>query len=188
MLTFKGRDSASLVRLPHPAARAAANRDTSGITAVKSGDAITIVANASGPGIAANDLRRWLGEALARSNYRDSPSSGTQLVATIARGKTQTESYRSIGGGFGTEEVTFTPYISKVEIRQNGTPLWKQTKRSSMPFMLSGDKTLQQAARERERPDPKFFQGIGLPRQILKPEFQNGFGTSRVSASGIAER
>ncbi len=91
LLTFKGRDSASLVRLPHPAARAAANRDTSGITAVKSGDAITIVANASGPGIAANDLRRWLGEALARSNYRDSPSSGTQLVATIARGKTDGE-------------------------------------------------------------------------------------------------
>jgi hypothetical protein len=56
------------------------------------------------------------------------------------------------------------------------------------PFMISVDKTLQEAAREKERPDAKFFPSVTLPRQILKPEFQNGFGSSRVSAAGIAEQ
>ena len=188
LLTFTGRNATSIIRLPHAAARAATDRDSSNITAVKSGDSIAIVANASGPGVPANDLRRWLGEAASRSNYRESASSRTQLVATITRGKTQTQSYRIIGRGFTTEEVTFTPYISKVEIRQNGTTLWQQSRSSGLPFMISGDKTLQQAARENERPDAKFFQSITLPRQILKPEFQNGFGSSRVSAAGIADR
>ena len=68
----------------------------------------------------------------------------------------QTQSYRIIGRGFTTEEVTFASYISKVEIRQNGTTLWQQSRSSGLPFMVSGDKTLQQAARENERPHAKF--------------------------------
>ncbi len=187
LLTFTDRNSTGIVRLPHPTAREAAKRDTSNITAVKSGDPLSIVANASGPGISPTDLGTWLTNAAAVAQYRVAPSSPTQLVASITRGETTTESYRIIGRGFSSEDVSFTPYISKVEIRQNGNTLWQQSRRSSLPFMISGDKSLQEAARENERPDATFFQSIKLPRQILKPEFQNGFGTSRVSATGIVD-
>ena len=187
LLTFKGRNSTSIVRLPHEAARAAAERDTSDITAVRTGDSLAIAANASGPGISSGDLKQWLSRAAESAGYRVADGSPTQLAATITRGKTQTESYRIIGRGFATEEVSFTPYISKVEIRQNGTTLWQQSRSSGLPFMIPGDKTLQEAARDNEKPDANFFQNIQLPRQILKPEFQNGFGSSRVSDQGIAD-
>lgn len=187
LLPFTGRTSLGLVRLPHAAARKASQRDASGIAAARPGDPMTIVADASGPAVSSSDLRKWLGDAMSRAGYSESPSAPTQLVATIARGKTTTESYRAIGRGFGTQEVTFTPCISKVEIRQNGATLWQRSVTSSLPFMLSGSKSLQDAARECERPDPKFFQGIKLPRQILKPEYQSGFGSSRVSLTGVVD-
>lgn len=186
LLTFTGRGVTSIVRLPHAAATAAADRDTSNIAAVKSGDPLAIVANGSGPGVTQGDLRNWLADAASRSGYQPASSAPTQLVATITRGKQTQQSYRTFGS-FGSEDVNFTPYISKVEFRQNGITLWQRTTQSSMPHMVSGDKSLQQVAREHERPDAGFFQNMALPPAVLKPEFQNGFGNSRVSATGIMD-
>ena len=83
--------------------------------------------------------------------------------------------------------MTYTPYISKVEIRQGGKTLWQQSTQSGLPFMIPENKSLQEVARENERPSAQFFQNVKLPRQVLKPEFQSGFGSSRVSVTGIAD-
>jgi hypothetical protein len=80
LLTFRGGNSTTIIRIPHDAAREAADRDTSGITAVKAGDSIAVVANASGPGVSRNDLRQWLGKSIENSGYRDAPSAPTQLA------------------------------------------------------------------------------------------------------------
>lgn len=188
LLMFKGRNAASVVRLPHDAARQAAGRDTSGITAVRAGDPVSIAANGSGPGVSAGDLRNWLTDVVSKAGYQASSSTPTEVVGSVSRGKTKTESYRIIGRGFATEEVTYTPYISKVEIRQNGKTLWQRSTQSGLPFMIPDGKTLQEVARENERPNAKFFQNIKLPQQVLKPEFQSGFGSSRVSAMGIVDQ
>ena len=112
----------------------------------------------------------------------------TQLAASITRGKTITETYRIIGFCFDVQEVTYTRYISRIEVRQNGKTLWQQSSSTGVPFHIPSGKTLQEATNERERPSPDFFRNIKLPRQILKPEYQNGFGSSRVNETGIADR
>ena len=187
LLSFTAPNATTVIRLPHDAARKAGERDTAGITALKAGDPISIVANDSGPGVSAGDLRTWLSDAATRAGYQAASSAPIELKASISRGETKTESYRLIGRGFATEEVTHTPYISKVEIVQAGKTLWQQSTQSGMPFMIPDNKSLQEVAKENERPNANFFQNIQLPRQVLKPEFQNGFGSSRVSANGIAD-
>jgi hypothetical protein len=187
LLMFTGRNVLSVVRLPHDAARDEADRDTTGITAVKPGDPISIAANASGPGVSANDLRQWLTDAATKAGYVVANNAPTQLAATITRGETRTETYRIIGMGFRQEQVTFTPYISKVEFKQNGKSLWQQSTRSGLPFMIPSGKTLQEVAKQNERPSAGFFQNVKLPRQVIKPEYQNGFGNSRVDERGITD-
>ncbi|WP_197355980.1 SHD1 domain-containing protein [Aureliella helgolandensis] len=187
LLAFESSKSLGLVRLPHPAALASAKRDTSNIAAVREGESMAVVASASGPGISSADLNSWLGAAVAESGYQASNSATTQLVASISRGETQTKEYRIIGRGFGYEKVTFTPYICKVEVKQNGQILWQRSVTSSLPFMIHGDKTLQESAKEAEVPNAAFFKNLKLPPQILRPEFQNGFGASQVSIRGIID-
>ncbi len=188
LLMFNGRNEVTVVRLPHEAARNEADRDTTGISAVGPGDAISISADVAGPGINAADVRDSLSQAGTEAGYGVGSGSPTQLTATITRGKRTTEKYRIIGFGFDIKEVTYTPYISRVEVRQGGKTLWQQTRSTGVPFQIPAGKTLQQATTDAERPDPAFFRHIKLPRQILKPEYQNGFGTSQVNERGITDR
>lgn len=187
LLTFTGRNQLTVVRLPHPKALSSIPSNTSNITAVQAGQPIRVVANASGPGVSPNDLQNWLKSAVTKSGYAVGGAAPTEIVASISRGKPVTKEYRSIGRGFATESVTYTPYTSKVEVKQNGKVLWQRSQTSSMPFMLNGNETLQEAAKNSEKPNPEFFKSIALPKQILKPEFQSGFGGSRVSDQGVVD-
>jgi hypothetical protein len=188
LLTFADKESTSIVRLPHQAAKEAADRDTSNIAAVKKGEAIAVFGAGTAPGVTPSGVAGWLATATTNSGYQIQQTSPTQLIGTVTRGKTRKESYRTMGRGFGTEEVTFTPYICKVELKQNNAVIWQRSTSSSLPFMIHGEKSLQQTAREHEKPNVEFFQRLQLPAQVLKPEYQDGFGTSRVSGTGIADQ
>lgn len=187
LLAFQGKNRMTIVRLPHDAALAAADADHSGLTALKAGDGVGIQANVSGPGVLQGEIRNWLTTALTKSGYRSSGASPTQLIASTRQEEPKTQEYRIFGRGFGTESVTYTPYTSKVSIMQNGKAIWTRSVTTGLPHFLTSGKTLNDVARESERPNTDFFKNIEFPKQILKPEFQSGFGASNVSASGIVD-
>jgi hypothetical protein len=148
---------------------------------------VAIVANLGDPGASQPEITSQLATSLKQAGYKPSGSAATQFIATVKRESPKTEEYRIIGRGFSHEEVTFTPITSRVEFSQNGKVLWQRSYTTSLPFMLTGNQTLQDAAREAERPNKQFFEKLVLPKQILKVEYQSGFGTSMVSAHGIVD-
>ncbi|TWT68272.1 SHD1 domain-containing protein [Crateriforma conspicua] len=178
--------SVGIVRLPHEKAIEAADREVGDLAAVSQGDSIAVNVTGSGPGATTNQIRSWIEAAIEKAGYRVASDAPTKLNASVTRGKTEERSYREFGN-FGTTEVKFTPYISKVDVVQGSDTLWTRSSRSSMPFFVRGDKTLKQIARENEKPNTGVFENMELPEQILKLEYQKGFGNSMVSIQGIRD-
>ncbi|MEI8211339.1 MAG: SHD1 domain-containing protein [Planctomycetota bacterium] len=186
LLTVANSKSIGVIRLPHELAKQALKKDVSGITALKKGDAVSVGFDGNGPDIDGATVIQSLQQKAIEAGYRVDPAAPVRLVGKVTRGKTETQSYRSFGGP-GLQDVSFTPYITSVELESNGKLLWQNSTRSGLPFMIRGEKTLDQVAREHEKPDPGFFGRIILPSQVLKPEYQSGFGSSIVSANGIQD-
>ncbi|KAA5542077.1 hypothetical protein FYK55_14805 [Roseiconus nitratireducens] len=184
LLTFAERGYVGIVRVPHDAAKAEAGKNHSGLTALESGDTISVQVKSGAPGISPNDITGWLTEAAKSSGYQVAGNAPTRLEVSITRGETKQRTYRNIGA-FGSETVSFTPYTSKIQLVQGGKTLWQQSRTTSMPFFISGSKSLQETAREYEKPREDFFKQVSIPKQILKPEYQSGFGTSLVNGQGI---
>lgn len=186
LLAFTRGARMTVVRLPHSQAQSASKSTPPNLIALRSGDAVNVQVNAAGFG-GMSDVNQHLEQALTTAGYKPGASAQTQIVASVTRGASKTEEYRIIGAGFGTEEVSYTPITSRVEVRQNGKVIWQRSTTTGLPFFLNGGETLQEAAKKAEQPNLGFFSGLVLPKQILKPEYQQGFGSSNVNADGIRD-
>ncbi len=184
LLAFEGSKRFAIVRLPHAAALNAAPGNNSNLVAIGPGDPISIVFQGGDFSADSRKIEAAMRKAIENSGYRVTQNAQNQMFISITRGKPRTETYRTIGYG-GSESVTFTPVTSKVELKQAGKTIWQRSTTSGLPYFLHDD-SLENAARRAEKPNVGFFENMKLPKQLLKPEYQQGFGSSIVSALGIA--
>lgn len=116
---------------------------------------------------------------------------------TLEQGEQQSEEYvESRGFGppirFGprsgpTTKVNFRPWLHKITIKVGGPEVFSSQRTVGAPSSISAQagKTTQQIVNEKVKPSSQFFVEARLPREVVKPEYRQGFGTSRVTADGL---
>ncbi len=104
------------------------------------------------------------------------------LYADISRGEPRTETLGT-WGSFRTETVTYTPIISKLEMKIGDIPIWlSQT--SNRPSHVQGNDSIQETF-NRQKEDVGFFSRMKIPSLVLDPKYGRGFGTTQVSTKGL---
>jgi len=104
------------------------------------------------------------------------------MYADITRGETVTNRYFAFGR-LGVETVTYTPIISKIEMKIGDIPIWMDRTLTGPGFVRDGE-TIQQSV-DRQKEDVNFFTRTNIPSRILDPKYGRGFGTTQVSTKGL---
>jgi hypothetical protein len=129
-------------------------------------------------------VEAWLSQKIADNGWVLNPAAEIRIDCEMGRGETQSETYRSIGGGGGTTTVTFTPHFATLKIRQGSALLWQGGTSTGAPSLIRGD-DIQGQIETQQVPQLAFFQGVQIPDRIIDPKFSNGFGTSQFGLRGI---
>ncbi|HTN77917.1 MAG TPA: SHD1 domain-containing protein [Pirellulaceae bacterium] len=175
------------VDLPGEAAEAAetaANREN--LLVVKPGTAVRV-------NVATGEFNARTKEALEKkavaNGWRLTPDAAIVITAEMKRGEATTRKYQAALGG-ATTDVTITPAISEVTIKDGEKLLWQsgtQTHVSSF-FLLAQGQSLQQAVDQQQNANPGFFEHVLIPKEILDPKWSGGFGSSLLTARGLEKK
>ena len=78
--------------------------------------------------------------------------------------------------------MSMTPFTASFKIISQKDELWNRASTNGMPHMLHmrEGQSVQEAVRQYEKPNLKFFESLVIPPKILKPEIKMGIGTSTV--------
>jgi hypothetical protein len=176
------------VTLPHETVQAAvAGIDPGEIYALAPGGAVALQVNA---GAEAQAVRQAMEKRIAANGWKLAPDSPVRIIATVKPGEARTETYsEGLGGGGAASSVTFRPMISEVDVQVNGESAWSAGTQTFLPGILvskQGQST-QDAVRAYEKPDIGFFANLALPRQIVKPQHQEGLGASQLAGAGVLD-
>jgi hypothetical protein len=174
--------------LPHETVKAAVGgSDPREIYALSPGGAVSLQVNA---GAEAGAIRQALEQRIAANGWKLAAESPVRIVVTLKAGESRTESFREgLGGTGAATSVTFRPTISEVDVQVNGESAWSTATETALPIILTSraGQSMQDAAREYEKPDLGFFAKLPLPRQIVKPKYREGLGTSQLTGAGVVD-
>jgi hypothetical protein len=176
-----------VVTLPHPEATQALNNvDKTQLFGLAPGREVSLQINIGGAD--GDRVRSSLEKQIAANGWKVNSAAPAKLIASITRGAPKSQSYQQ-GAGFNgpTTTVTYQPLIHRVVIQIDGAESWlRQTETGPSGVLVAREgQSLQQAAAETEKPYPEFFDNLGIPRQIVRPQFLGGFGKSQLSVQGI---
>lgn len=181
---FANREAASVVRVPHEEAARSVRRDLSDLVALGEGDAVRIELTIEDDVKAdANQLKENLAEGIRASGYTVDPNADTLVRVVMGRSKQQELNYLIFG--FGVQEklkVLYSGYFANLTVEQNGEVLFKKQSGSAMGTPSPRSRGTITVV---EQPYPKKFKNERLPMPLLKKDYQNGFGSSRVRLQGI---
>jgi hypothetical protein len=176
------------VTLPHEAVKTAlASVDPREIYALTPGGSVALQVNA---GAEAGAIRQALEKRIAENGWKLAADSPIRIIATVKPGEARTETFtEGLSGAGAATSVTFRPMISEVDLQVNGESAWATATETFLPGILmskSGQST-QDAVRAYEKPDISFFANLPLPRQIVKPQHQEGLGSSQLTGAGVVD-
>ncbi|MEX1039390.1 MAG: SHD1 domain-containing protein [Pirellulaceae bacterium] len=189
--------------LPHDdAIRAAENVDPKAIYALVPGDRVRVTMNVSdAPANVQQEIQASVQAKIAELGWIEANDANTLIEITLKRGEQDSVEYYTRRGfgpifappGFGgppsgpAEKVTFHPWTHSVAISSGGTALFNAGYTRSAPQNLQtkeGEST-QAAVSKYTQPDPKYFVNVKIPPYLLKAEYRDGLGKSRVTAKGL---
>lgn len=186
--------------VPHdPAERALKKASQADLLALKSGAPVALSMNLST--IQANErdaIRQAMELKIEENGWELSPSAANKIELNLKQGKNESEEYVE-SRGFGPPmpfsrfnsgpktTVNFRPWEHTVKISVGGKEVFSAQKTVGAPGYLPNEKgkSTQQQVSERVKPSPDFFKNVRLPREIVKPEFRNGFGASKFTTNGV---
>ena len=105
------------------------------------------------------------------------------LGATMKNGKTNEINYRRFHDHFGKgETLSVTSRVYELQLLLDETPIWKRKSVHSPPHHLQMQKgeTIRSAVTRLMKPTAANFRGR-LPTYVVRPEFQEPLGTSKIS-------
>jgi hypothetical protein len=174
------------VRLPHDRALQTAEKlNADDLLLLKPGAEVSLQIRTQGN---QQQITQALTNQLQANGVQVSPNSPIQVIATTKPGKQREVSYRAFGAGFGnTQTRTITEHISRLEVRYQNKIAW-ETQVVSGPshfLRLKEGQTLDDALREAQKPDLRFFERVKIPKQIVTPTGTIAYGASQITAGAI---
>lgn len=200
-----GKQSSTIVvqKIPHEEAiRAAENIDSKAIYALVPGDSVRVTMNiGDAPANVQQEIQAAVQAKIAEQGWVEANNANTVIEITLKRGEQESVEYYTRRGfgpifappGFGgppsgpAEKVTFTPWTHSIAISTGGTALFNAGYTRSAPQNLQtkeGEST-QATVSKYVQPDPKYFANVKIPPHLLKAEYRDGLGRSRVTAKGL---
>lgn len=173
------------VAAPHPEAESAlASADPAQLFGVAPGLEISLQVNV--PGADAQRVRKALERQAAANGWKLNPAAPVRLTASLTRGAQKSRTYEGVVGG-GSTTITYQPYIHTVTVTIDGQTAWSSQTESGSPGLVvaKAGQTLQQAAEEKVKPYLEFFEKLQIPKQLARPKFLAGLGTSKFTVNGV---
>ncbi len=196
------RSTLTIFKLPHAAAiNAAENVDPTAVFAMRPGDGVKVVFNMNGaPQQVQQDAQNAVQAKIDELGWVRLDNAVTVMEVSIERLEQDTQDYyvrRGIGPffappGFGRpsgpkETVSFTPWKHSLVVKVGGKQIYSTGYTRSAPqnLRLEENESPQSAVNRIVQPDGKSFKTMKVPPHLLKPEYQGGMGSSRLTKTGL---
>jgi hypothetical protein len=181
----KGASVVSL-ELPHEGARrAVADANLSDLYVLQPGSPFSISANLGNLSNQKDEIIAAIRSKLEEQGWKSTNSAPNQVVIELKQGDSQESEYRTFG--FGTQKVTYRPWIHTIKFMVGREEVYRFERVVGSGFMLSikDGESAQQAVNRTVKPSANIFTGALLPGRILKAEFRQGLGTSKITDKGL---
>lgn len=151
-------------------------------------DSVSVSIGLSLPGDEMNRAKEYYDKMFAEYGNKVVGSGDVQLRIGREEGKSQTQTYRTLGGGGGTETVNTGSYYIRAKLFRNGKEIWsaERMQSSALGYFVNtyGDETLQQKA------DKQMEMNAGtamftVPRIINDPNNFIPQGTAEIGMKNI---
>ena len=161
--------------------------------AVRPGTKVSLELQGAVNGDDLQKLTAALEEQLTKKEISVAAGSPISLRATVENGKSETKTYRSIGGrGRGEETVTSTQRIFRLALVENGKVLWEATGGAggTPTFLHTQNGESAQAAVDRlQQSSPLwFFSNVQVPRRVVRYGEEGCFGVSELGPATNSAR
>jgi SLA1 homology domain 1, SHD1 len=134
-----------------------------------------------------------LRNSIQKAGWRESQSAGLVIKAAAFRGPSETHTYSlsrfgRASSGPSEQTITAAPWKQSLSIEFAGTSIWSANSGGVSSFITaSSDSSLEAEARKCELESFELFQTVQFPERVLSPKWANGFGTTKLDASGLKE-
>jgi hypothetical protein len=193
--TDKGTTITS-TRIPHDQATILAEQFKGGdLYSIVPGTRVNVQAVSNG-GISKEDIEKALVARVRKIGWEYNSKSNIVVVGSIEQGATQIEEYETRDFRFGgnpfrpsgpIERVSTTSWTHKVEIKRGDEVLYSTISFIGSPysFFLQAGESAQSGVNRHMQPNADYFKQVNLPPYLWKPEYQKGFGVSKIEAHGL---
>ena len=128
-------------------------------------------------------VEKWLIEKIEANGWVHDPNAAIQIHAAMDGGTTTSVSYREVGVNNKYINLTFTPTLANLTIKNGKDILWKTGAFSGVPPEIRG--IFKKFADRNEVSPNEFFRSVIIPNQIIDPKYSHGFGVSKLGLKGI---
>ncbi|MDP1560800.1 MAG: SHD1 domain-containing protein [Pirellulaceae bacterium] len=179
---FGGALAVGAVKLPGPAVQeVTAKVEKETLYALRPGIRVAIgKLNVSDP----TAVRQWLEQKIQSNGWVLADQAEIVINCEMGQHPARTETYGSMRGQGGNTSVTYSPYYSNIEIRQDKRVLWQSGTSTGAPMVVNGDDIQGQVSRM-QVPQLQFYETVELPDRIIGNKYGNGFGRSMFGLRGI---
>ncbi len=199
---FPGDNGTNLttLHLPHDAALIASESfSANDLYSVVPGTPVRITVDVKGS-FSPQQIQEAITENVTKAGWKVSTDADIVVTASLVQGAQQKEEYVTSEGRFGipppmfargasgpVEEVTFTPWTHKVEIKRGAEVLYTNVNYVGAPssFQSKEGESTQAAVSRFVQPRVDYYRTLNLPPYLYKPELQKGLGQSRLDAAGL---
>lgn len=131
--------------------------------------------------------RELVEAAVLKVGWRIIPAASTTLTYSDYRASEIKQTYRS--GNFKGQELPFRPYASVVEVTINDEPIFRAVGGGRAPnnMEIALNETLAEAIERQTVPSYRLIENLELPARIVKPEFVNGWGHSKLNGDHFVD-
>ena len=174
------------LKLPPQAAVDAVNAlDDEKLLAVRPGATVSIDVRINDNALAAA-VEDALRQALEEAGMQVGEGGSLTLGATMKNGEREKINYRNFHDHFGKGETfEVTKRVYELQLLLDGAPIWKRTSVQSPPMHLRMERgeNIRSAVARVMKPTAANFRGR-LPAYVVRPEYQDPLGTSKISPDG----
>lgn len=187
-----GRMPASLTAetIPHPAALKTLEASPTPLAVLQPGGKISFDLRVNCSAEERQKITQYVERHFADRQIEIAQGQSVRLVMTVENGERQSREFRL--RGFLTQEVYYTPKISRIRIESKGKTLWETSSVVGDPggfLSVKPGQSLQDAVNELGRhPDLKIFSTAPLPVYLVQPSNPMVLGVSEPGDRGFVDK
>lgn len=168
---FNGNNRSVLTsaKLPHDAAKQAASKVSGETLVLKPGDSISLSVEIDASDEERKAITQGITAQVEKGGLKIADGSPIRLVLRTEDGKTDQETYRRIGRGFGeTETVNITTKITRIFYEKDGKTLWERRTENRVGGMVSAKEgqSINDAVQAASKFNTAFLKSVRVPTKV----------------------